>query len=318
MMMLDPDLARFLAFWAKSWSSLPATSGWQEQRAFHEKLADELLDPALRDVPERLVFVPFGDRTVPVGLFDGAPETQGPKPCLVYMHGGGWVRGSSTTNRYVTAALARANRQIVASVDYSLAPEHQYPVAVEESIAAARWIFDEARALGIAPQAISVGGDSAGGNLATAVALALRGSSHKLIAQWLVYPVTDFDTTHPSYTELADIPGLLRTKMDEYSALYCPRGEDRAQELAAPLLATSHRDLPPAFIGVGENDILRDCGAAYARALEAAGVEVIFDPGVGLAHGYMLAADSCAPAREARDKGFQWLAAQNAKAMGRA
>lgn len=316
--MLDPDLARFLEFWAQTWSSLPATSGWQEQRAFHEKIADELLDPALRDVPERLVFVPFDDRTVPVRFFDGALDIQDPKPCLVYMHGGGWVRGSSTTNRYVTAALARANRQIVASVDYSLAPEHQYPVAVEESIAATRWIFEEATALGVAPQAISIGGDSAGGNLAAAVALALRGTPYKLIAQWLIYPVTDFDTTHHSYTEMADIPGLLRTKMDEYSALYCPRSEDRVQELAAPLLATTHRDLPPAFIGIGEHDILRDCGAAYARALEAAGVEVIVEPGVGLAHGYMLASDSCVLARDARDRGFQWLAAQNAKAMGRA
>jgi acetyl esterase len=313
--MLDPDQARFLDVWTSAWAGLSPAAGWDEQRAFHEELADRLLDPALRDVPERLVLVPFAGRFVPIRLFDGAPDAAAARPCLVYLHGGGWVRGSSTTNRYVAAALARANRQIVASVDYSLAPEQQFPVPVEESIAATRWIFANAATLDIAARAIAIGGDSAGGNLAAAVALALRGSDCRLIAQWLVYPVVDFDTTRPSYSAMAAVAGLPRSRMEDYSALYCPRPEDRAQERAAPLRAASLAGLPPAFVGVAENDILRDEGAAFRAALEAAGVQVAFDPGLGLAHGYMLAADRCAPARAARDAGFRWLADRNAQAL---
>ncbi len=312
--MLDPQLQPFFAFWTAAWAELPADSTWDQQRAHHEQIADRMLDPSLKSVVTRTFAVPHDTGDVPVRVFYGDPDNR-KAPCLVYFHGGGWVRGSSTTNWYVAAEIARRNRQTVISVDYALAPEHVFPRAVHECVAATRWTFDQAAMLGIDPGAISVGGDSAGGNLAAAVTLQLRGTHYSILAQWLVYPVADFDTTHPSYSEMAEVPGLLRTKMYQYAALYCPPGPDRDSPLAAPLLAETLEGLPPAFVAVAENDILRDSGLAYARRLEQSGVPVTLDQGEGLIHGYLLATTWCTAARDKQALMIDWLKSTNKQAQ---
>ncbi|HTM78295.1 MAG TPA: alpha/beta hydrolase [Devosia sp.] len=311
--MLDPHLQSFFDFWGAAWAKLPPTASWDEQRQHHEAIADAMLDPTLRSVKTTTHSVPHHTGDVHVRVFHGDPSRLD-APCLVYFHGGGWVRGSSTTNWYVAAEIARANKQTVISVDYALAPEHVFPRAVYECEAATKWAFDNADMLGINPAAIVVGGDSAGGNLAAAVALMLRGTEYRLLAQWLIYPVTDFDTGHPSYTQMAEVPGLLRTRMDLYSALYCPPGPDRESPLAAPLLAETLVGLPPAFVGVAENDILRDCGLAYAQRLAESGVPVTLDRGEGLIHGYLLATAYSAAARQKQAVMIAWLDATNRSA----
>ena len=287
-----------------------------EARAFYRERR-ALTQPTPPDVAEvRALRLPGPGGDIAARAFrplGAQPQTV--LPALVYFHGGGWVIGDLDTHDTLCRELANASGCAVVSVDYRLAPEHPFPAAFDDALAATRWVSSHAAELGADPTRLAVGGDSAGGNLAAAVALALCGSDYRLIAQWLVYPVVDFDTSRPSYSAMAAVAGLPRSRMEDYSALYCPRPEDRAQERAAPLRAASLAGLPPAFIGVAENDILRDEGAAFRAALEAAGVQVAFDPGLGLAHGYMLAADRCAPARAARDAGFRWLADRNAQAL---
>ena len=196
-------------------------------------------------------------------------------------------------------------------VDYALAPEHPYPAAIDQCNAVARWAHANAAMLGIDPARIAVGGDSAGGNLAAALALDLRGSDVPLIAQLLIYPACDFDRDRPSYAENAEAPLLQVKGMDTVNAMYSP---DTAQLASnpriAPLVADSHAGLPPAFIAVAQNDPLRDSGLAYAAALEAAGVPVVLDRGAGLIHGYLRAMEWCEASRTALHRMADWLKAQ--------
>lgn len=314
--MLDPQLDDYFAFWTSAWAELSPTSTWDEQRAHHEVIADRMIDPTLKSVETMVFSVPHATGAVSVRVFYGDPSNK-KAPCLVYYHGGGWVRGTSTTNWYVAGEIARRNRQTVVSVDYALAPEHVFPRAVYECEAATRWTFDNAEMLGIDPRAIIVGGDSAGGNLAAAVTLLLRDTDYKIAAQWLIYPVCDFNTQHPSYIEMAQVPGLLAVKMDQYSALYCQPGPDRESPLAAPYLAESLANLPPAYVAVAENDILRDSGLVYADRLKASGVAVTLDQGEGLIHGYLLATKWCDAARAKQDLIFAWLKQANETALGK-
>ena len=128
------------------------------------------------------------------------PAGPGPHPVLVYYHGGGWVVGDLYTHDGICRSIANAARCAVISVDYRLAPEFKYPVAAEDSYAALLWVVANAARLGLDPRRVAVGGDSAGGNLATVVALMARErGGPALVYQVLIYPVTDHDLNTPSY-----------------------------------------------------------------------------------------------------------------------
>src|SRR5690606_10677849 len=172
------------------------------------------------------------------------------------------------------------------------------------------WAFENASALGIDSTRVGVGGDSAGGNLAAAVALKSRGGPRRLQSQLLVYPPTAFERNRPSYVENADGPILRVADMARIDAMYCPDPNDLRDPLAAPLLARDHSRLPPAYIAVAEHDPLRDDGIAYAQALRHARIPVELDRGEGLIHGYLRAIGHCDACGAALERMCAWLARQ--------
>lgn len=193
-------------------------------------------------------------------------------PVLVYYHGGGWVIGDLDTHDVLCRQLCNLSGCAVVAVDYRMGPEHRFPAAVDDALAATRWVRSQARELKLDPGRLAVGGDSAGGNLAAVVALAAREAGDLPIAfQLLIYPATDQRRGAPSHA--ANGQGYLLTKenMDYFHDHYIP---DPAQDLdwrASPLLHENHAKLPPAFVLTAGYDPLRDEGLQYAHKLSEAG-----------------------------------------------
>jgi acetyl esterase len=213
---------------------------------------------------------------------------QGARGVIVYYHGGGWVIG--TIDEYDTLARKLAERTscAVVLVEYRLAPEHRYPVAVDDSFAALEWTAAHLdQVAGHADVPLMVAGDSAGGNLAAIMALRARDrGGPKIALQLLVYPVTDADFDRPSYLAPENQLVLTRDAMVWFWDHYAPDAERRAEPDASPLRAASLADLPPAVVMTAEHDVLRDEGEAYARRLEEAGVTVDFKRHAGQMHGF--------------------------------
>ena len=215
------------------------------------------------------------------------PRGPGPKPALLYFHGGGWVLGGLDTVDAPCRRLADAADCIVVSVDYRLAPEHKFPIPAEDCYAATRHVAENAAAFGADRDRIAVGGDSAGGNLAAAVTLMARDrGGPRLSFQLLIYPATDFAFDTPSYRAHAEGFGLTRKAARWYWSQYLPRPEDGAHPLASPLRAQDLRGLPPARVITAEYDPLRDEGEAYAARLRAAGVRAEVRRFEGQIHGF--------------------------------
>jgi acetyl esterase len=314
MPVLDPELIPFLAMWDAAWSVLPPDATVQQRREVIERLAARQrppLPPEIED-EERRVPHPGGTVRVRIHRYRGAA----PAPCLVFMHGGGWMQGSPETHDDITTGIARRTGHAVISIDYSLAPEHPFPAALRECEAVVRWARAEAESLGIRRDAISVGGDSAGGNLAAALTLLFRGTDVALKGQVLFYPAVDVDPSRPSCRENADGPIIRTANMAATLAAYCPDPVARRSELVAPLLAADHRGLPPAFIAIAEHDPLRDDGAAYAERLATCGVPVELDRGAGLIHGYLRAMTYCAASRAGLAAACAWLRRLNGDTVG--
>lgn len=206
-------------------------------------------------------------------------------PCLLYMHGGGWVVGGLDSHDFICFELATALQVLVIAIDYRLAPEHPFPAAYEDCRAV--WQAIQARQ---APYAIDlrrlvVMGDSAGGNLAAALCMGLRDDGQPLPrAQVLIYPGLGGPCDLPSRRDCMDAPLLSSADTDGYLALYL-QGSGNPSPYAMPLLAADFSGLPKAFIAVAQFDPLRDDGMLYAERLQAAGVAAVLYPGKGLVHG---------------------------------
>jgi acetyl esterase len=230
------------------------------------------------------VSIPHPDRTIPIRIY--TPAGDGPFPCLVYFHGGGWVVCDLDTHDVVCRAIARRAGAVVVNVDYRLSPEAKFPAAVDDAYAAVQWVAANAGRLGVDAHRMGVGGDSAGGNLSAVMCLRARDESGpRLALQVLVYPVTNlasFDT--PSYREFGDGYYLTRAEMEWFRGHYLARGEDALNPYASPLLAEDLRGLPPALVITAECDPLRDEGEAYAKRLAEAGVEVAGVRYAGMIH----------------------------------
>ncbi len=314
--MMNPELKPFLATWDEKWTRLRADATPKDRRKLFEVIAREMRLETPGDVDtdaEHWIDLPAGKVRVRVFRHrDG-----GAQPALVYMHGGGWMQGSPETHWDITARIASWNRQTVVSVDYALAPEHPFPAAVEQCAAVTEWVSSKAVELGIDADRIAVGGDSAGGNLAAALGLKFRGTAPRLIAQLLVYPAVEFTQSRPSFRENADGPIIKTASMPATNAIYCPNPADLTNPLAAPLQASDHSGLPPAFIAVAEHDPLRDDGIAYADALRAAGVPVELDRGEGLIHGYLRSMGYCSDAQSKLRSMCIWLKRQNGQGLAR-
>lgn len=311
--MLNTELEPFLAAWNEKWSRLPQGAKPADRRALFEVIAREMRLPTPEGVDTTAEhWVPSAAGEVRVRIFRHQGDQL--QPCLIYMHGGAWMQGSPETHWDITARIAAANRQTVISVDYALAPEHPFPAAITQCQDVVRWASANASELGIDPERIAVGGDSAGANLAASLALAFRDSDIRITGQLLVYPAVDFEMQRPAYVENAHAPLLSVAGMPAVNAMYCPNPEDRRNPLAAPMLAERHDGLPPTFIAVAQYDPLRDDGLDYAAKLHESGVSVEVDTGAGLIHGYLRAMDYCAASRDNLARMCSWLDQMNRSA----
>ena len=216
---------------------------------------------------------PAGD--IRYRLYTPIGEDDTALPGFVFFHGGGMVAGGIETHDRVAAALADATGCRLVSVDYRLAPEHKFPAAVEDAIAATEFVARNAASLGIDPTKLVVGGDSAGATLAAVVCqYAQRQAGLAIAAQCLICPVLDFEEISPSREEFAEDHLIHRTTLEADLADYLPEGADTADVRISPLRALNLKGLPTAIIHTAEFDPLRDEGNAYARKLLAAGVNV--------------------------------------------
>ncbi|MFP8878133.1 MAG: alpha/beta hydrolase, partial [Myxococcota bacterium] len=215
--------------------------------------------------------IPGPDGEIPVRIY--TPEGTGPFAVLVFFHGGGWVICGLDSHDGICRTLANKVGCVVVSVDYRLAPEHPFPAAPEDCFAATTWVAANAASIGADPDRIAIGGDSAGGNLAAAVALMAREhGGPALCHQMLVYPVTNHSFDTPSYTDNAEGYLLSRNAMRWFWGHYLSSDADGDNPLASVLRVEDLSGLPPAHVVTAEFDPLRDEGEAYASRLRDAGV----------------------------------------------
>ena len=218
-------------------------------------------------------------------LYRPGAAGDGPLPTLLYFHGGGWCIGDIETHDPACRQLADQARCAVLSLDYRLAPEHRFPAAVEDCLAAVKFAVAKGRSLGIDATRLAIGGDSAGGNLAAVAALLARDAGITLKGQVLIYPATDFASESASHDDYAEGFLLTRDSVTWFGGNYIDakqHGDWRASPLRAPDLTR----LPPALVIVGECDVLRDESRAYAEALRRAGNEASFHLYPGMIHGF--------------------------------
>jgi acetyl esterase/lipase len=273
-MPLDPLAKRFLAMTAA------AAPGGRSRPSPHDRrqALAKLMQFARADVApvtgiDGVLPSPVGG--IPYRLYAPANAAREPIPGFVFFHGGGMVAGSIETHDRIAAALAQTTGCRLVSVDYRLAPEHKFPAAVEDAIAATGWISAEAASLGIDAARFVVGGDSAGATLAAVVCQqGLRNSGPPISAQCLICPVLDFEETSPSRQAFAEDHLLDRVTLDADLADYLHEDVDLADPRISPSRATRFAGLPAAIIHTAEFDPVRDEGNAYAGKLLAAGVAV--------------------------------------------
>ena len=306
--MINPDIFRFLEVWDAKWSGMGSAATGADRRLRFESIAREMRLPMPEGVEtDEEHWIESEGGPVRVRIF--RHDKGGVQPALIYMHGGGWMQGSPETHWDITARIAGWGEMTVISVDYALAPESPYPKAFQQCCGVLKWARDKADEIGIDATRIAVGGDSAGGNLGAALAIWAKDNDIPVAAQLLIYPACDFDRTRPSYSENAEGPLLKVAGMAQTNAWYCPEEERLSTDpYVAPLVAKSHAGLPPAFIGIAQNDPLRDSGGAYAKALTDAGVQVELDTGEGLIHGYMRSMEYCDVAETKLRVMTEWLA----------
>jgi acetyl esterase len=260
-----------------------------EARAIANERTAQML-PSAVDVP----LARIEDRTIesadgsPIPLRVYWPDAEGPLPLYLDIHGGGWWMGDGFMFEPMAKALAAEAETIVVSVDYRLAPEHPYPAPLDDCHAALLWLHANAGELGGDPERIAIGGGSAGGNLAAALALRVRDEGGpRLLFQSLLIPATDLSGTNtwPSFEQTGDDYMLTVSGLKQMYAAYAPDPQTRLSAYVSPLLAESHAGLPPAVVITAHFDPLRDEGIAYAKKLEAAGVPVELIQENGL-HGF--------------------------------
>ena len=280
-----PDVVRLAQRFAEAAVPTYDTMSVTEARAALEQVI-RLQGPPVPVAEVRDVLLPGALGSLPARVYHPLPGT--PLPIAVYFHGGGWVLGGVGPADGPCRALAAAGPCVVVSVDYRRAPETKFPGPLQDCVAAATWVAEHRADFGGADRLVLVG-DSAGGNLATATAAALRDAGGpRYDAQVLLYPSLappDGDE-FASYTEFADGPLMTRREMQWFWDHYLRDARDALDPLAAPLRSTHLADLPPTTVVVAEIDVLRDEGIAYARRLEAAGVEVDLRTVAGAAHGF--------------------------------
>jgi acetyl esterase/lipase len=273
-MPLDPLAKRFISMMAAASTATPARPSTSARRQSLAKLMQFSRSDA-SDVTAMDGAFPGPAGDVRYRLYSPAGDENAVLPGFVFFHGGGLVAGSIETHDRVATALTETTGCRLISVDYRLAPEHKFPAAVEDAIAATEFVARNAASLRIDAGRLVVGGDSAGGTLAAVVCQHARDQGGlSITAQCLICPVLDFEEISPSREAFADDHLIGRATLEADLADYLPDGVDTADVRISPLRALSVKGLPTSIIHTAEFDPLRDEGNAYARKLLAAGVNV--------------------------------------------
>jgi len=283
-MPLDPNAQPVLELMADALRIETDATPAQVRAAMNALTSTEVMPKQpVYDVSDRAV--PGPDGPIPVRVY--RPADGGSLPVLVWLHGGGWVIGNLDTHDQLCRLLCDATGALVVSVDYRLAPEHKFPAAVDDAVAAYEWATLHVAEIGGDPTRIAIGGDSAGGNLAAVVPLVARDRNLPMPKlQLLVYPVTDHDFESPSMIDNAKGYGLETEHMDWFFEHYARRASDFDDWRLSPMRAADVSGLAPALVITAEMDPLRDQGEAYGRRLAEAGVESEVLRADGLFHGF--------------------------------
>jgi acetyl esterase len=282
-MALTAKAAEYLElFNAQPWPPLDSATAPAYRRVVDALITPLEADPALA-ISDHNVRV--SDRSIPIRIY--RPDAAA-IPTIVFYHGGGFVACGLDSHEGLCRALAKAAKAAVISVSYRLAPEHKFPAAVDDALAALTHIARHGEELGIDSARLAVAGDSAGGNLATVSAMRARDAGGPALAhQLLIYPVLDLSFSTPSYKELGEGYFLTQELMEWYRSQYIRSVEDIVHPWTSPLVAQDLCGLPPATIVTAEYDPLRDEGERYAVALGAAGVPVHLERVPGVFHGFV-------------------------------
>lgn len=274
-MPLDPRVRRVVALANRQPDDPDMTMA--DRRARSARTARALGRIGIRRGPEvdatSHVVVPVEGGRIRVRTYRPAGPAR--QPLHVFLHGGGWCQGTLDERDDRCRAIAVGAQCVVASVDYRLAPENAFPTPLEDCYAALCHLVEHAEELGIDPGRVSIGGESAGANLAAVVAILARDRSGPALRfQALDVPATDLTRTQPSVERFGVGYVLTRADMDRYVEAYLLPGTDERDPLASPLFAPDLSGLPPALVMTAEYDPLHDEGEAYARRLVEAGVPV--------------------------------------------
>lgn len=292
---IDPGVLAF--YKALSAKTPPGSENWplDRQREAWNALCAEFRSP----LPENVEVIDLVANGVACRLFRVKGETT--RPGIIYGHGGGWVLGGPDTHDDMCAEIAAGANAVVVLVDYRLAPEYPHPAQLEDSLKVWRWMREQGKQHGIDPECIIAAGDSAGGQMSVALALALRELGlPQLKGMALIYPVLGANLETQSYRRNANAPCLTRSEMQFYlNAFLGPEGGPAwFDEKAVPNLVQNVEGLAPAFITVAAHDPLHDDGVIFHEKLLAAGVASVLRREPELTHSYMRARYHSGPAME--------------------
>ncbi len=303
-MKLDPQVQKILDTVAAMKLPAPDTTPVTEARAnYARSRAGFLATPEpVASAEDRSIPGPVG--AIPIRSYRPADSQPGARlPAFVFFHGGGWVFGDLDSHDALCRSLCNAARCAVVAVDYRLAPEHKFPAAVDDTLAAIRHVATHGDSLGIDGSRIAAGGDSAGGNLVAAAALAFRDQGGPRMAlQVLLYAVTDLTLESPGYKTLGQGYMLTLDRMRFFAGRYLNGPADALDWRASPLKARDLSGLPPALVLTASHDPLIEEAKAYADRLAAAGVEVTYRTYPGMIHGFMTMAGAIDMGRKAIDE----------------
>ncbi len=242
-------------------------------------------DPPIGEIIDRAIPGPAGP--LPVRVYRPPDVPAGPLPAILFLHGGSWSLGGLDSYDLPCRFLASSTKCLVIAVDYRLAPEHKFPAAVEDSLAAWRWLAGNAEAIGAMPRRLVVAGDAAGGTLAAVVAQETRNDAVRPALQALIYPILDLAMDTRSYDLFSD--GFLATRRSvEWGRdTYLADPSEVDDPRVSPLRAADFTGLPPTLVFTAGFDVVRDEGAVYAEKLRAAGVRVVHRNFDSLIHGFV-------------------------------
>jgi acetyl esterase len=311
---LDPDAAAvYRAFQNAGRPPYEALTALEARESYAlARFATNPEAPELARVEEFAIPSPHGGIPARIYVPKALRKHDGLSPALVFFHGGGWVVGDLDTHDVACRKLADEGELIVISVDYRLAPEHKFPAAVDDAIAATKWVAANANELGIDSSRLCVGGDSAGGNLAAVVAIAARdGNGPAIAGQVLIYPAVDFAMTHRSHSEPETSVLLTHSVIRWFCDHYLNGTADIHDWRASPARATTLIGLPPAYVLTAGADPLRDEGDEYAERLKQAGVPVAYRHFPGQFHGFFTMGRLLQQADVAAREIGAWLKALN-------